>query len=58
MFQTDKYNIESKAINQIEKEDYIVDMLINTLYSNTVTNGECYRILKIFKERTIGNVQI
>lgn len=58
MFQTAEYNIVNKAINQIEKENYIVDMLINTLYSNNVTNDECYRILKLFKERTIGNIQI
>ena len=58
MFQTAEYNIVNKAINQLEKENYIVDMLINTLYSNNVTNDECYRILKLFKERTIGNIQI
>lgn len=58
MSKKDEYNITCKTMNQIEKENYIVDMLINTLYSNNVNNSECYRILKLFKERTIGNIQI
>lgn len=58
MLQIDKYNIMHKAMDQMDKENYIVDMLINTLYSNNVNDSECYRILKLFKERIIGNIQI
>lgn len=45
-FQTDECNIVNKAINQIEKENYVVDMLVNTLYPNNVSSRECYRIFK------------
>lgn len=36
-------------ILQQEKENYITNMLIRTLYSNDVDNTECYRIIKLFK---------
>ena len=45
-------------ITQQEKENYIADMLVHTLYSNNVNNSECYNIIKLFKEKVLGNVQI
>jgi len=41
-----------------EKEEYIANMLVRTLYSNKVNNSECYHIIKLFKEKILGNVQI
>ena len=40
---------------QNEKEAYIANMLINTLYSNDVSNAECYRIIKLFKDMVLGS---
>lgn len=41
---------------QLEKENYIADMLVRTLYSNDVSNSECYHIIKLFKEKVLGNI--
>lgn len=46
------------SILQQEKENYITNMLIRTLYSNDVDNAECYRIIKSFKDKVLGNVTI
>lgn len=43
------------TINQHEKENYIADMLVCTLYSNNINDSECYRIVKRFKEKVIGS---
>ena len=43
---------------QQEKENYIADMLVHALYSNNVNNSECYNIIKLFKEKVLGDVQI
>ena len=51
-------NIVEQASKQLEKEKYIADMLINTLYSNDVNNSECYHIIKLFKEKVLGGVKI
>ena len=48
----------SNPIMQQEKENYIADMLVHTLYSNNVNNNECYNIIKLFKEKVLGDVQI
>lgn len=32
--------------------------IIHTLYSNDVNNAECYHILKLFKEKVLGDVVI
>lgn len=45
-------------ILQQEKENYITNMLIRTLYSNDVDNAECYRIIKLFKDKVLGSVTI
>lgn len=58
MFQINENDIFGKAMEQLEKENYIADMLVHTLYSNNVTNGECYRIIKLFKEKVLGNVSV
>lgn len=44
--------------NQLEKENYIADMLVKTLYSNDVSISECYRIIELFKEKIFGNISI
>ena len=41
-------NITEKVFEQNEKENYIANMLVRTLYSNDVENAECYRIIKLF----------
>lgn len=52
-------NNQSPQYFQVDyKEDYIVNMLIRTLYSNEVTNAECYRIIKKFKEKVIGDMML
>ena len=45
-------------IKQLEKENYIANMLIRTLYSNDVNNSECYRIIKLFKEKVLGDIEL
>lgn len=47
-----------ESMMQQEKENYIADMLVRTLYSNDVNNAECYRIVKLFKDKVLGNVDI
>lgn len=58
MFQTYENNIVEKALNQVEKENYIANMLVHTLYSNNVNSTESYRIIKLFKEKVIGDIDI
>ena len=48
----------SDQITQQEKENYIADMLVHTLYTNDVNYQECYNIIKLFKEKILGNVAI
>ena len=40
-----------QTAESIEKENYIANMMINTLFSNDVNISECYRILEIMKEK-------
>lgn len=47
-----------ESMMQQEKENYIADMLVRTLYSNDVNNAECYRIVKLFEDKVLGNVYI
>lgn len=58
MFQINEYDIVGKTMDQQYKENYIADMLVRTLYSNDVNVPEYYRIIKLFKEKVLGNVQI
>lgn len=58
MFQMNENDIVGKTMNQQYKENYIADMLVRTLYSNDVNNSECYRIIKLFKEKVLGNVVV
>lgn len=51
-------NISEQTSNQLSKENYIANMLIRTLYSNDISNAECYHIIKLFKEKVLGNVMI
>lgn len=51
MFQMNENDIVGKTMDQQYKENYIADMLVRTLYSNDVSNAECYRIIKLFKEK-------
>lgn len=38
-------------MKQLEKENYIADMLVRTLYSNHVNEDECFRIIDLFKDK-------
>lgn len=53
------YNNVSESLNQhdlqLDKENYIVNMLVRTLYSNDINNAECYRIIKMFKDKILGD---
>lgn len=51
-------NVVEQASKQLEKENYIADILVRTLYSNDVNNSECYHIIKLFKEKVLGNIEI
>lgn len=56
MLQLNENDIVGKTMVQLEKENYIADMLVRTLYLNNVSNGECYNIIKLFKEKVLGDV--
>ncbi len=58
MFQMNENDVVGKTMDQQYKENYIADMLVRTLYSNDVNNSECYRIIKLFKEKVLGNVEV
>lgn len=55
MFKIDTNNINNKTSIQREKENYIANMLVNTLYSNNINNAECYRIIKLFEKKVLGD---
>ena len=48
-------SIIEKVYEKNEKEDYIANMLVRTLYSNDIENAECYRIIKLFKDKVLGS---
>lgn len=56
MFQNNINNFTDKVSEQGYKENYIANMLVRTLYSNNVNNSECYRIIKLFKEKVLGDI--
>lgn len=58
MFQINENDIVGKTMDQQYKENYIANMLVRTLYSNDVNNDECYHIIKLFKEKVLGNAII
>ena len=58
MYQINENNIVTKSTEQLQKENFIADLLVRTLYSNSVNNAECYRIIKLFKEKVLGDVTI
>ena len=51
-------DVVGKTMDQQYKENYIADMLVRTLYSNDVSNDECYHIVKLFEGKVLGNVMI
>lgn len=51
MFQLDKSNVVAQQMQQHEKENYIANMLMRTLMSNTVTYIECCHIIELLKEK-------
>ena len=53
-----EYDIVGKTMDEQYKENYIANMLVRTLYSNDVSNQECYNIIKLFKEKVLGNIEI
>ena len=58
MLQKNDNDIVGKTVNQRYKENYIANMLVKTLYANDVNNAEFYRIVKLFKEKVLGNIEI
>lgn len=48
-------NIIEKTNEQYEKENYITNMLIRTLYINDVNEKEIYNIVKSFKDKILGS---
>jgi len=38
---------------QQEKENYIADMLVRTLYSNDIDSEECYHIIELFNKKVL-----
>ena len=51
MFQLDKNNVISQQMEQHNKENYIANMLVRILMSNTVTYIECCHIIELLKEK-------
>lgn len=58
MFNNNNTDIIWQTSKQLEKENYIANMLIRILYSNDVNNCECYNIIKLIKEKVLGDVTI
>lgn len=58
MFQMTENDICGKTMDELYKENYIANMLVRTLYSNDVNNEECYNIIKLFKEKVLGNIPL
>lgn len=58
MHSSNNFNINETVNEQKYKENYIANMLVRTLYSNDVTISECYRIIKLFKEKVLGDVDV
>lgn len=56
MFQMNENDIVGKTMDRQYKENYIADMLVRTLYSNDVCDSECYHIIKLFKEKVLGDI--
>nr|DAZ76776.1 MAG TPA: hypothetical protein [Caudoviricetes sp.] len=54
MYQNNNINVFEQACQQLEKENYIADMLVRTLYSNDVNNAVCYRIIELFTKKVLG----
>lgn len=51
-------DVVAQTNQQMEKENYIANMLVKTLYSNQVDNSECYRIIELFKKKVLGTNSI
>lgn len=51
MFNFDKNNIAMQKMEQRYKENYIANMFMRTLMSNTVTYIECCHIVELLKEK-------
>lgn len=58
MFIDNQNELFFDSMIQQEKENYIANMLVRTLYSNDVNNAECYRIIRLFEDKVLGNVDI
>jgi len=58
MFQMNENDVVGKTMDEQYKENYIADMLVRTLYSNDVSDVECYNIIKLFKKKVLGNVMV
>lgn len=58
MFFQNQMNVCEQATLQLQKENYIADMLVRTLYCNDVTEAECYHIIKLFKKKILGDIDL
>lgn len=47
-------NISNITSKQLEKENYIANMLVHTLYSNDVDLSECQSIIELFTKKVFG----
>lgn len=47
-------NILNNTHKQLEKENYIANMLVHTLYSNDVNLNECQSIIELFVKKIFG----
>lgn len=47
-------NIINNTAKQLEKENYIANMLVHTLYSNDVNLSECHGIIELFVKKVFG----
>lgn len=50
-----KNNVALQIYEENEKHNYIANMLVKTLKTNSVSSDEYYDILKLFKEKVLGN---
>lgn len=47
-------DISNITAKQLEKENYIANMLVDTLYSNDVDYRECRSIIELFAKKVFG----
>ncbi len=58
MFKINENDVAGQTIYKLNKKNYITDIPVHTLYYNDDDNSECYDIIKLFKEKVLGDVVI